>query len=93
MTLTHKKLGITKEIMATKVLPFLFAICIDNNLSLQQVSACVDMFYNNDLPSTQINFDVIVLFSYLHADTNYNFCALSTAAIIEFKIMLCPNSL
>ena len=33
----HKKLGITKEVMATKVLPFLLPLCIDNNLNLQQV--------------------------------------------------------
>ena len=36
--MTHVKLGITKDVMATKVLPFIFPLAIDNNLNLAQVS-------------------------------------------------------
>ena len=39
VALTHKKLGITKELLATKVVPFLFPLCIDNGLNLTQVSS------------------------------------------------------
>ncbi|CAH1785559.1 unnamed protein product, partial [Owenia fusiformis] len=39
VTLTHKKLGITKDILATQVLPALIAVAIDNNLNLQQFNA------------------------------------------------------
>ncbi|XP_072171795.1 SCY1-like protein 2 [Diadema setosum] len=39
VSLSHKKLGITKDIAATKVLPFLFPLCIDNNLNLSQFNA------------------------------------------------------
>ncbi|PIK58004.1 putative SCY1-like protein 2-like [Apostichopus japonicus] len=39
MTISHKKLGITKDIAATKVLPFLFPLCIDNSLNLNQFNA------------------------------------------------------
>ena len=38
MTLTHPKLGITKDILAGKVLPFLIPIAVDHGLSLQQVA-------------------------------------------------------
>ena len=37
VALTHKKLGITKDILATKVIPHLFPLVIDNNLNLPQV--------------------------------------------------------
>ena len=37
MALTHKKLGITKDILATKVIPHLFPLVIDSNLNLAQV--------------------------------------------------------
>lgn len=37
IALTEAKLGITKDVMATKVLPFLIPLCIDNNLNLSQV--------------------------------------------------------
>ena len=37
MALTHPKLGITKDMLAGKVLPFLITISVDNGLSLQQV--------------------------------------------------------
>jgi SCY1-like protein 2 len=39
VTLTHKKLGITKELLATKIIPFLFPLCIDNSLNLVQFNA------------------------------------------------------
>ena len=35
----HKKLGITKEVMATKVLPFIIPLAIDSNLNLSQFQA------------------------------------------------------
>ena len=37
VALTHKKLGITKDILATKVIPHLFPLVIDSNLNLAQV--------------------------------------------------------
>lgn len=37
IVLTHPKLGITKDLLATRVLPFLVPICIDNNLNMKQV--------------------------------------------------------
>ncbi|KAL3842613.1 hypothetical protein ACJMK2_020606 [Sinanodonta woodiana] len=39
VTMSHAKLGITKEIMATKVLPFIIPIAIDHNLNLSQFNA------------------------------------------------------
>jgi len=36
MLLTHSKLGMSKEILATKVLPFLLPLCIEQNLSMSQ---------------------------------------------------------
>ncbi|VEN63696.1 unnamed protein product [Callosobruchus maculatus] len=48
LALNHKKLGITKEIIATRVLPFLIPLCIENGLTLQQFNALTtlvkDMF-------------------------------------------------
>lgn len=38
-TFTHKKLGITKEQLAGKVLPHLIPLSIENNLNLNQVGA------------------------------------------------------
>lgn len=43
LTMSNKKLGITKEIMATKVIPFLVPLCIENGLSLNQFNACVTL--------------------------------------------------
>jgi len=37
MTLSDAKLGMTKEVMATKVLPFLFPLSIENGLTISQV--------------------------------------------------------
>ncbi|KAK7075289.1 SCY1-like protein 2 [Halocaridina rubra] len=39
VAMTHKKLGITKEISATKVLPFLFPLSIENSLTPTQHTA------------------------------------------------------
>lgn len=39
----HKKLGITKEILATVALPFLLPLSIDNNLNLTQYSAFMNL--------------------------------------------------
>ncbi|XP_077270528.1 SCY1-like protein 2 [Temnothorax americanus] len=39
MLLTHGKLGMGKEILATKVLPFLLPLCIEQNLSMTQYEA------------------------------------------------------
>jgi SCY1-like protein 2 len=36
---THPKLGITKDLLATKVLPFLIPISIDSNLNIRQVGS------------------------------------------------------
>ncbi|XP_076044582.1 SCY1-like protein 2 isoform X2 [Oratosquilla oratoria] len=36
VSLTHKKLGISKEVLATKVLPFLFPLSIESSLTLAQ---------------------------------------------------------
>ena len=39
MTLSDNKLGMTKEIIATKVLPFLFPLSIENGLTVLQYNA------------------------------------------------------
>lgn len=39
LSLTHKKLGITKELMATKIVPFLMPLSIENGLTLNQFNA------------------------------------------------------
>ncbi|KDR18011.1 hypothetical protein L798_07802, partial [Zootermopsis nevadensis] len=39
LALTHKKLGITKELMATRILPFLMPLSIENGLTLNQFNA------------------------------------------------------
>lgn len=36
LALTHKKLGIPKEILATKVIPFLMPLTIENGLTMNQ---------------------------------------------------------
>jgi len=35
--MSHPKLGFTKDVLANRVLPFVFPLCIDSNLNLQQV--------------------------------------------------------
>ena len=39
MTLSDNKLGMTKEVIATKVLPFLFPLSIENGLTVLQYTA------------------------------------------------------
>lgn len=39
IVLTHSKLGISKETLATKVLPFLLPLCIEQSLSPSQFEA------------------------------------------------------
>lgn len=36
MLLSHSKLGTSKEILATKILPFLLPLCVEQNFSLSQ---------------------------------------------------------
>ncbi|KAJ8965032.1 hypothetical protein NQ314_004430 [Rhamnusium bicolor] len=43
LALNHKKLGITKEIIASRVLPFLIPLCIENGLTLQQFNALTSL--------------------------------------------------
>lgn len=43
-TFSHKKLGIPKEHLATKSLPHLVSLSIDNNLNLNQVQPTVLLF-------------------------------------------------
>lgn len=43
LALSHKKLGITKEVLATKVLPFLIPLCVENGLTLNQFNALVTL--------------------------------------------------
>ncbi|KAJ8985064.1 hypothetical protein NQ317_019747 [Molorchus minor] len=43
LALNHKKLGITKEIIATRVLPFLIPLCIENGLTIQQFTALTSL--------------------------------------------------
>lgn len=41
--MSHKKLGMTKEIMATKVIPFLVPLSIENGLTMNQFNAIMAM--------------------------------------------------
>ncbi|XP_071104426.1 SCY1-like protein 2 isoform X3 [Haliotis cracherodii] len=41
VTMGHAKLGMTKDMLANKVIPFLVPLCIDNNLNLSQFNAFV----------------------------------------------------
>lgn len=43
LTMTHKKLGITKEVMATKTIPFLMPLSIENGLTLNQFNAIMSV--------------------------------------------------
>ena len=49
VALTHKKLGITKELLANKVVPFLFPLCIDSGLNLTQVSLLTVLLHEQQL--------------------------------------------
>lgn len=41
--MTHKKLGMTKEVMATKIIPFLVPLSIENGLSVPQFNTIMTM--------------------------------------------------
>lgn len=41
--MSHKKLGMTKETMATKVIPFLVPLSIENGLTMSQFNAIMAM--------------------------------------------------
>lgn len=43
LALNHKKLGISKEIIASRILPFLIPLCIENGLTLTQFNALVSL--------------------------------------------------
>lgn len=43
LAMTHKKLGITKEIIASRVLPFLIPLCIENGLTMSQFNALTSL--------------------------------------------------
>ncbi|XP_969159.1 SCY1-like protein 2 [Tribolium castaneum] len=43
LAMNHKKLGISKEVMATRILPFLMPLCIENGLTLTQFNALVTL--------------------------------------------------
>lgn len=43
LIMSHKKLGMTKEIMATRVIPFLVPLSIENQLTLSQFNAIMAM--------------------------------------------------
>lgn len=43
LALTHNKLGITKELMANKIIPFLVPLCIENGLTLNQFNALMTL--------------------------------------------------
>jgi SCY1-like protein 2 len=42
---THRKLGVTKELIATRVLPFLFPLTIENGLTLQQFKTVMSFIH------------------------------------------------
>nr|XP_023029464.1 SCY1-like protein 2 [Leptinotarsa decemlineata] len=43
LALNHKKLGITKEIIASRVLPFLIPLCIESGLTIPQFNAMTSL--------------------------------------------------
>ncbi|KAG5884489.1 hypothetical protein JTB14_001284 [Gonioctena quinquepunctata] len=43
LALNHKKLGITKEIIASRVLPFLIPLCIESGLTIPQFNALTSL--------------------------------------------------
>ena len=43
MALTEEKLGLTKEVIATKALPFLFPLSIENGLSIKQYNVVMSL--------------------------------------------------
>ncbi|CAG7817472.1 unnamed protein product, partial [Allacma fusca] len=45
LTVSHRKLGVTKEIIATKILPFLFPLCIESGLTLIQFTTIMNFIH------------------------------------------------
>lgn len=43
LIMTHKKLGMTKETMATRVIPFLVPLSIENGLTINQFNTIMAM--------------------------------------------------
>ena len=43
LALTHSKLGLTKEALATKVIPFLVPLAIENSLSMSQFNSMMTL--------------------------------------------------
>lgn len=43
LIVSSSKLGVTKEVMATKIIPFLMPLSIENNLTVAQFDAIVAM--------------------------------------------------
>lgn len=44
--MNHRKLGVTKEIIATRILPFIFPLSIENGLTTQQFSTIMSFVYD-----------------------------------------------
>jgi len=45
LAVNHRKLGVTKEIISTRILPFVFPLCIENGLTTQQFSTIMNFVY------------------------------------------------
>ena len=43
LTISDAKLGLTKEVIATKVLPYLFPLSIENGISVSQYGAIMSL--------------------------------------------------
>lgn len=41
--MTNSKLGITKEVMASKIIPFLMPLCIENGLTVNQFNSIITL--------------------------------------------------
>lgn len=68
VALTHPKLGITKDILATRVLPSIIPILIDGNLNMKQVLSLW----------SQLHFSVVYRFSLDKLDVVFKFNAYMT---------------
>lgn len=79
MALTHKKLGITKDIMASKVLPYIIPLSIDNSLNLSQVILTISWNF-------LVSFFVLIINIFLRNDERnkcYTFFLLHKMAVID----------
>lgn len=73
VALNHKKLGISKEILATRVLPFLFPLSIENSLTPTQHSAIMVLIKVSEKQQVQISFYFMTLFINLFSNVKI-FC-------------------